>query len=117
MNIKDEDTVITVTLKNQPKLIAHVTVAIKTETYGWVTIKKFCIWKSEIMNSRLQEHINITTPTYPAFGKFHHLVFIEDEKAWYKLEARIYDAYHLKRSEESNVKLDGRIDPDEIPPL
>lgn len=117
MNINDEDLIITITIKDKPKLIANVTVAIKTEVYGWVTIKNFCIWKSDLMNNRLQEYINITPPSYNSIGKYHSHVFFEDEKAWHRLEARIYDAYFLKRSEESTAKLDGRIDPDEIPIL
>ena len=115
MNINDESVKITITMKDKDNLIANATVSVKTEIYGWITIKNFCIWKSPILNDRIQEQINITPPSFRGVGKFHPLIFVEDEKLWHALESRIYDAFHLERSKKSMDGNNEGVDPEDIP--
>lgn len=106
MENKDEDVKITIFLKDKPRLLANATIAIKTDLFGWLTIKGFCIWKSDQMNERLQEYINITPPSNNVFGKYRPQVFIEDHRKWEEIEGRIYDAYHIKSVSQPEEKVD-----------
>ncbi|KKQ89242.1 MAG: hypothetical protein UT12_C0019G0011 [Candidatus Curtissbacteria bacterium GW2011_GWC2_38_9] len=107
MIVADDDVKITVYLKDKNNLLANATVSIPTIEFGYVTIKDFLIWKSNNLNERLQEYINITPPTKQFYGRYHPGVFFEKKDCWYKLEEKIYDAYiKVKNKYHSNGKLD-----------
>ncbi len=106
---------ITIYLKKYPKLLANANIAINTD-FGYITIKHFCIWKSNLFNQRLNEEINITPPGKPAFGRFFETVFFEDRNKWYEIEMMIYEEFSKKRSNDPNFKNQSEeINPDDIP--
>lgn len=117
MNNINEDVKIKVILKDKGKLLANANVAIETVKFGFVTIKGFQIWKSPRFNERLQEAINITPPTKPAYGHFITQLFFEDMNKWFELEEKIYGVYLSTRNDVSNVASLGKedINPNEIP--
>lgn len=102
--------------KNQSKLIANVNIAINTVEFGFITIKGFQIWKSNLMNERLQEKINIAPPSLRMYGRYISFVHVEDKKMWLELEHLIYSAY-LRFSSVNKVKSkeDEKVNPDNIP--
>ncbi len=107
MSVLDENVNIKVFLKEgDSRLIATATVSVSTVDFGYVTIKGFQVWKSENLNGRLQEYINITPPTTMIKGGRIYLIFFEDREKWYGLEERIYDAFRLckvKGKSKSNL--------------
>lgn len=111
-DISDDDLRIKVLQKDNGNLIANVNISIKTETYGFITIKGFQIWKSPLLNTRIQEKINISPPSKPFYGHYVQQVFIENQDKWFALESRIYDAY-LKVIKFKTSKNED-IDPNEL---
>lgn len=114
MEIDNVDVKISIFLKEQPNLIANATVSLKTIIFGFVTIKGFQVWRSNIFNGRLQEPINITPPTKQVFGKYTHQVFFESSKEWFALESKIYDALNKARERNSKKLPTENISPEEL---
>lgn len=115
MDIDDENVKIKLFLsKKEGNLLASATISLNTVEFGFVTIKGFQIWKSKFLNSRLQQEVNISPPSTRRYGKYSYLVFFKEEKQWFSLETRIYDAYN-KALFRHNKKGKEDIDPDEIP--
>ncbi len=115
MEINDENVKIKIYLKDKGNLLANVNVTIDTVEYGYLTVKGFQIWRSQKFNSRLQENINITPPRRKIYGAYIDLAFFDDVNKWYKLEARIYDAYHIAQTKKENKKVENEdIDPNDI---
>lgn len=105
--MNNEEIKIKIMLKNKPKLIATANVSIPTIDFGYITIKGFQIWKSELLNSRLQEYINITPPSIGAFGRWIIIIYFEDGKLWQKLESSIYGKFIEARNKmPSDVDID-----------
>ena len=95
----DRNIYINVKLRTINNLLANIDIGIETERFGYVIIKGFSLWKSEIFNSRLNAHVYIAPAQIKRKGmtfKFYHF---EDEDKWFKLEELIYEAY-LKKIEE-----------------
>ena len=80
-------------------LLANADLYIKTASFGYVTIKNFMIWHSNLYNKRLNDYANIVPPSYRSSAKYINLVFFEPVKEWEKLELLIWKAYLLKRDE------------------
>lgn len=102
--------------KTESKYVATAVVSVRTVEFGFLTIKMFRIWKSPYLNSRLQEKINITPPALVMYGATKQLIFIENADEWFRLEALIYDAYHLavtKQHKRQPVNED--VNPDDVP--
>lgn len=93
----EEDVRIAGSLKNGSSLLAIASVSIQTVEFGWVTIKGFRIWKSNVFNQRLQEMINITPPAHSNYGKWTPTVFFEEPKKWVQLEDWIYSWFNSER--------------------
>ncbi|HWA52328.1 MAG TPA: hypothetical protein VG895_04730 [Patescibacteria group bacterium] len=107
MSYQDEDVKITILWKDKGNLIANANISIETVSFGFITIKGFQIWKSEVQNSRLQESINITPPSKPMYGHYFKIVFLENEKSWFELERRLYGKFLEKRIKiQENEKID-----------
>ena len=100
MEISDGNVKIRIFIKNKNNLLANAIVSLETVYFGWITLKDFQIWRSQNLNSRLQEYINIKPLQRNVYGKCLDRVFFEDNEKWYELEAKIYDAYFLARSKE-----------------
>ncbi len=117
--ISDADIKIFIFLKDNPKsrLIANATVCIDTLAFGNITIKYFQIWKSTLMNEKLQEAINIKPYAIKVFNaKYLPVLFFNDPKAWERIELRIYDAYCLAKSNKNrSISISEDIDPDDVP--
>ena len=115
MEIRDENVKIKIFFpKKESRLLANATVSIATIEYGFVTIKGFQIWISSNLNDRLQEAINITPPSRQIYGRYVPFVFLESKESWYRLEERIYDAYHLAVSRK-NKKESEDVNTNDIP--
>lgn len=104
MEISDDDLKIKVYLKDKNNLFANVTISVQTVGYDFLTVKDFQIWKSNNLNERLQEYINITPPTKVIFGRYIPRVFLEKKEKWFELETRIYDAYLKAKNKSQNNK-------------
>lgn len=89
--------------RNKGNLLANASVSILTTDFGFVTIKNFQIWKSNLFNSRLQDKINIVPTNKYSFGHTFQLVFFEDENSWFELERIIYKAFANEKSEEIDL--------------
>lgn len=87
--------------KRKNKLLANANVSIKTERFGFITIKGFQIWPSPRFNERLQQAINITTPSKASYGRYVRQVFIEDPAKWFELEELIYSSYLRYKSQNA----------------
>ncbi len=111
--INEENLTISISIKNEGSLLANADVLIKTVDFGLINIKGYQIWKSNNMNKRLQESVNITPPSRKMHGRYIQLVYLENPDTWSALEARIYDAYCLARTRSE--KADEIIDPHDIP--
>ncbi len=97
--MKDENVKIKIVIKNKGNLLANATIRISTYDYGFVAIKSFQIWRSQIFNSRLKDNINIQPPGKKIFSGYYSFVFLEDIQGWYELEQTIYLAYLDKKNE------------------
>lgn len=106
-----EDVKISISLKNSGNLLANATLSIRTKL-GNIVIKGLPIWKSSIFNDRLQENINITTPTARSHGRYVPLVFFEDRRAWFEIERLIYSAYLSKKNGSGDEE---KVNPEDIP--
>src|SRR3990167_6757902 len=100
MELSDGNVKIRIFIKDKGNLLANATVSLETVYFGWITIKDFQIWRSQNLNSRLQEYINIKPLQRNVWGKWLDRVFFEDTEKWYELEQRIYDAYFLARTKQ-----------------
>ncbi len=114
-----ENIKITVYPKNtSPNLLANANISVETARYGFITIKGFCIWKSDHLNERLQECMNITPPSRAAYGRRIQIAFFEDPKKWEEVEMLIYSEFCRVRSgidsdtlvEDINNKLNSNSD-------
>lgn len=118
MEIRDENVEISIYFpKKEGRLLAFATVSVKTIEYGFITIKGFCVWMSPYINDRLQEKINITPPSQPQKGEYKAIVFIEKPvDNWYRLEERIYDAYHQAKAKKLKKQTQNEdVNPNDIP--
>lgn len=106
----DENIKIHIKIKNLGPLLANADISILSEGFGWVSIKDFIIWDSNIVNSRLNANINIQPLSANVHGKFIKKVFIENSASWEKMEKEIYGAYLKKQLEAVPIEI-----PDEIP--
>ena len=105
---------INIKIQNRGKLLANANITLLTEGFGWITIKGFQIWESDILNNRLNEKINIKpTSQRTAFGKYLAIVFIEDQISWGKMEKEIYEAYKNKQLSEEPIE--DIVIPEEMP--
>ncbi len=110
----DKNIKINIKIQNRGKLLANANITLLTEGFGWITIKGFQIWESDILNSRLNEKINIKpTSQRNAYGKYPTIVYVEDETSWGKMEKEIYEAYKNKQLNEEPIE--DIIIPEEIP--
>lgn len=100
-----ENTKILVKLKDHPNILATASISIESVYFGYVSIKGFCIWKSDNLNVRLQEFINITPPTRPAFGRRIMVTYFEDPKRWEEVEMLIYSEYSRVRGKTEADKV------------
>ena len=108
------DIKINIKIQNQVNLLANATISLLTDGYGWITIKGFQIWKSNILNARLGENINIKpTSQRNNFGKYITIVFIEGPEFWEKMETEIYQAYLDKLKNE--LPVEDIVIPDDFP--
>ena len=99
------DIKINIKIQNQVNLLANASISLLTDGYGWITIKGFQIWKSNVLNTRLGENINIKPPSQKnPFGKYITIVFIEEPKFWEKMEGEIFKAYKDKQIDERPVE-------------
>jgi len=101
MNIKIE-----IKIKNNAKLLANANLMFLTEDFGWITVKDFQIWSSNLCNRRLNEFINIEPPSIRVAGKYMKRIYIEDLKQWEKIEKLIFNAYKEKQSELAPIIID-----------
>ena len=98
---------IKIILKDKEPLLATANLSIPTVNFGYLTIKGFQIWKSEVLNTRIQDHINISPPAIRVYGRYLKIVFLEDEKCWFDLEAKIYNKFfELKREMKEDFNID-----------
>lgn len=74
---------------NKGNLLANATVSLNTVVYGFTTIKNFQIWRSRLLNSRLNEYINIVPTSINRFTQ----VFFENEDGWFLLEKTIFNVF------------------------
>lgn len=103
----EKDIKIEIKLKNKAKLLANADIQFLTKAYGWISIKDFQIWKSENLNQRLGEFLNIVPPTVRTYGgKYMKRVFFEDEKKWELIEKSIFDEYKKKEAENAPIDYD-----------
>lgn len=93
MEISDGNVKIRIFIKNKNNLLANAIVSIETVYFGWITLKDFQIWRSQNLNNRLMEFINIKPLSRNIYGKWLERVYFEDQEKWFELEQRIYDAY------------------------
>jgi hypothetical protein len=101
----DEKIKINIKIQNRGNLLANANISLLTDSYGWITIKGFQVWKSDILNIRLNEKINIKpTSQRSAFGKYLIIVFIEEQIYWEKMEKEIYKAYVDKQKDDLPVE-------------
>lgn len=107
-----ENVKVKIIVKNVNNLLANATLSIRTVDYGIIDIKGFQIWKSKLINDRLQEPINIVPPSKPSFGKYIYLVFFENHDYWYEVERLIYTAYVDIRKQKNK---DETINPEDVP--
>lgn len=113
--IEDKNLKIVVFLKDKPKLLANATITLNSAEHGPLAIKYWQIWKSDNMNERLQEKINVQPPSINMYGKYHPVIFFKDKDQFFAIEERIYDAYCLARNRrEGNKPHNENVDPDEI---
>jgi hypothetical protein len=101
MNIKIE-----IKIKNKVKLLANANLILLTNDFGWVSIKDFQIWESNVYNKRLQDFINIKPPSVRVFGRYLDRIFFEDSEQWEILEKLIFDAYKQKQAELAPINYD-----------
>ena len=101
MNIKIE-----VKIKNKSKLLANANLMLLTSDFGWINIKDFQIWESNIFNRRLQNHINIKPPSARVFSRYIDRIFFEDIREWEKIEKLIFDEYQKKLTESMPINYD-----------
>ncbi len=87
------DLKIKIILKNKGNLFANADISIYANSYGFITLKGFQIWKSNVFNNRLNDNINIQPAGKIAFGHFYKQVFFEEKEKWYELEMEIYQEY------------------------
>lgn len=115
MDYEDEDLKIKI-IPNKwgTKPIANASVSIRTERFGFITVKGFQIWPSPRFNERLQEAINITPPTKLSYGRYIHQLFFEDPAKWQEIERLIYGCYLSYKSQNSAREIE-TVDLDEIP--
>lgn len=102
----DNDIKIAITLKDKPDLLATAIVSLNTIDFGFITIHGFVIWRSKYLHSRLQEAINITPPSIRTFKHYAPIVFFENDKRWFELEQKIYDAFNAKRTNSNSEEID-----------
>ena len=111
-----EDIIVTVKLKDKPKVLATATATLETVYFGVLNIKGIVIWRSDYPHPDFQENINITFPRINKYGKWYDQVFIEDPDKWRSFQTRIYDAYCLKRNQAGKKpETNEDINPDDIP--
>jgi hypothetical protein len=93
---------ITITLKNSGTLIGTADVSINTEEFGYMVVKSFQIWKSQVYNTRLKSHANITPPSIKKGNTYFKLTYFEDNLGWERLESQIWNEYlnQLSNSKE-----------------
>lgn len=101
----DIDIKIKITLRDGIKMLANATIYLETSLFGHITIKNFIIWNSQRENGRIHEYANIEPPTYPAFGKYHKLVFFESSTGWEKLEKLIWEEYLKVKAESAPINV------------
>lgn len=110
------DIKVNITLKDSPKMLATATAAIETVHFGILNIKGIVIWRSDYPHPEFQENINITFPRIKRLGGWFDQVFLEDADKWKLFQSRIYDAYHLKRSQTGKEVVDSEdVNLDDIP--
>lgn len=102
----NNDIKITIIIKDKPNLLANANMAIPTLDFGYITIKGFQIWKSNNLNSRLQDYVNITPPSIKAYLRWNNIVFFESEDKWVEIEQIIYDNYCQRKGNLSNEPFD-----------
>ena len=100
MELSDGNVKIRIFIKNKNTLLANAIVSIETVYFGWITLKDFQIWRSQNLNNRLMEFINIKPLSRNIYGKWLERVYFEDPEKWFELEARIYDAYFKALNEQ-----------------
>lgn len=101
MNIKIE-----IKIKNNAKLLANANLMFLTEGFGWITVKDFQIWNSNLCNRRLNEYLNIEPPSIRVCGRYIKRIYIEDVKQWEKIEKLIFNAYKEKEAESAPINID-----------
>ncbi|KKQ08913.1 hypothetical protein A3E66_04655 [Candidatus Daviesbacteria bacterium RIFCSPHIGHO2_12_FULL_37_16] len=100
MEISDGIVKIRIFIKNKNNLLANAIVSLETVYFGWITLKDFQIWRSQNLNNRLMEFINIKPLSRNIYGKWLERVYFEDQEKWFELEQRIYDAYFKAINEQ-----------------
>lgn len=100
MEISDGTVKIRIFIKNKNNLLANAIVSLETVYFGWITLKDFQIWRSQNLNNRLMEFINIKPLSRNIYGKWLERVYFEDQEKWFELEQRIYDAYFKAINEQ-----------------
>lgn len=114
MDMDNQDIKIKILLKDKPPtLFANANVTINTIAFGFVTIKGFCVWKSNNLNERLQEYINITPPGRMFYGKYFAQVFFESKDKWLQIEEIIYNEFLAVRNKKQHLQNED-IDLDEV---
>ena len=93
---------IKIEIKNKGKLLANASVLMDTVEYGQINIKAFQIWRSDHLNTRLGQYINIKPPSQ----KYFLFVFFENEKSWIKLEKQVWESYKTKVAEDTPINPD-----------
>lgn len=113
--INEENIKIVIFLKDKPKLLANATITVQSMEYGQVSIKNWQIWKSDNMNERLQEKINVQPPSINMYGKYHPVIFFQDKDQFFQIESRIYDAFCKARTTREDHKPNNEnVDPNEL---
>lgn len=100
MELSDGNVKIRIFIKNKNNLLANATVTLETVYFGFLTLKDFQIWRSQNLNNRLMEYINIKPLSRNIYGKWLERAYFEDPEKWYELESKIYDAYFKARNEQ-----------------
>lgn len=100
------------------KPLASASVYLETKCFGFITIKKFQIWTSARLNSRLQASIHITPPSIRIQGRnnflFVYFENVNNMESWGKIEDLIYKAYlNVTKSSKSVFNNDNVIDIEE----
>lgn len=98
MTITINDIIVKIRLLKSETILAQATVILFDvwKEHGWKVLK------SDRSHPKFQEFIWFQAPSFKFLGKWSEMVFIDDSELYDEVIAKIYDAYCLARSKDSN---------------